>query len=132
MKGWREVTPRTNSEFERGKDDLTPVERELLRAAMEAELEDMAHMRTMRHRLLVVFAVACAVVVVMIAAAVLVGSTRASDDLSWPCRIEGWEPGDHWGPGPLDVVPDVPLCEGEVAEPLVVILPSLPPTDTAP
>lgn len=39
--------------------------------------------------------------------------TAAADD-TWPCRQPGWEVGDVWGPGPDDVVPDVPLCDDAI------------------
>lgn len=68
---------------------------------------------------------------------------RAAD--TWPCRLEGWEVGTQWGPGPEDVVPDVPICGDELepgpsdpvldvqAEPALPAEPAgmtPPPTDT--
>lgn len=80
---------------------------------------------------------------------VLIGPrlARAADDpdpSSWPCRQAGWEVGTQWGPGPEDIVPDVPICPDDpepVAsdEPLTVDVQSEiyvgpgttpPPTDT--
>lgn len=37
----------------------------------------------------------------------------------WPLIGSGWEVGDRWGPGPLDIVVECPA-------------PTLPPTDTLP
>ncbi len=29
---------------------------------------------------------------------------------TWPCRQPGWTVGEPWGPGPDDIVPNVPIC----------------------
>lgn len=86
------------------------------------------------------------IVLVLLAVMALVPQTvRAADDpSSWPCRQAGWEVGTQWGPGPEDIVPDVPICPDDpepVAsdEPLTVDVQSEvyvgpgttpPPTDT--
>lgn len=55
----------------------------------------------------------------------------------WPCRLAGWEVGTHWGPGPLDIVPDVPVCPSDdpgasdpPADPVADPGQTPPPTDT--
>lgn len=50
----------------------------------------------------------------------------------WPCLGPGWSPGDKWGPGPLDIVPDAPPCDPEKPVPSGDPAPAmtLPPTDT--
>lgn len=50
--------------------------------------------------------------------------------LTWPCLAPGWTAGDRFGPGPEDIVPDVPPCPVAV-EPAPSIEP-LPDTDTLP
>jgi hypothetical protein len=55
------------------------------------------------------------------------------EPVEWPCLAEGWTAGDRWGPGPLDIVPDVPPCEKEEGTGIDwTDVPSvtLPPTDT--
>ena len=56
---------------------------------------------------------------------VIVTRHRSAAPISWPCRQAGWNVGDRWGPGPLDIVPDVPLCRAAG-------LLTPPPTDTNP
>lgn len=55
--------------------------------------------------------VAAAAVTVMLLLGI--GITNAFADDTWPCRQAGWEVGDQWGPGPEDIVPDVPICTDE-------------------